>query len=163
MIHLISCSAKTAKNLKEKYPHAAMVDVRHLHDPSPTCQDLFGDDLQVFDAMTNTYADKLMVFNAIGLVSQEAKTHGKVIVFCEGGWQRSVAIVEHAAMSLIGYRVKITHMEAIPQNPNLTPHDVLQMMRSELADMRRYDEPLTAEEFAYHVHNLEEALGEPND
>lgn len=44
----------------------------------------------------------------------------------------------------------------------LTPHDVLQMMRSELADMRRYDVPLTADEFARHVRNLEEVLGEEN-
>lgn len=51
-------------------------------------------------------------------------------------------------------------MMPIDQAPMLSPHDVLQMMHSELADMRRYDEPLTAEEFAYHVHNLEEALGE---
>lgn len=74
MIHLISCSAETAKNLKEKYPHAAMED--------------------------------------------------------------------------------------IPQNPKLTPHDALQMMRSELGEMRQYDAPLTPAQFAYHVHNLEEALGE---
>lgn len=46
---------------------------------------------------------------------------------------------------------------------NLTPHDVLQMMTSELADMRRDDYPLTATEFAYHVHNLSEALGENDD
>ncbi|CAB1036779.1 hypothetical protein FRC0549_01040 [Corynebacterium diphtheriae] len=46
------------------------------------------------------------------------------------------------------------------ESPKLTPHDVLQMMTSELADMRRDDYPLTATEFAYHVHNLEEALGE---
>ncbi|MHC9962481.1 hypothetical protein ACQX2J_01290 [Corynebacterium diphtheriae] len=54
-------------------------------------------------------------------------------------------------------------MTSTNQNPKLTPHDVLQMMTSELADMRREDYPLTATEFAYHVHNLEEALGEPND
>lgn len=160
MIHLISCSAETAKNLKEKYPHAAMVDVRHLHDPSPICQDLFGTDHRVFDAMTNTYEGKLMAFNVIGLVIQEAKTHGQVIVFCEGGWQRSVAIVEHAARTLRGHRVKVTHMEAISQNPKPTPHDVLQMMRSELGEIQQYDAPLTATQFAYHVHNLEEALGE---
>lgn len=46
---------------------------------------------------------------------------------------------------------------------NLTPHDVLQMMTSELADMRRDDYPLAATEFAYHVHNLSEALGENDD
>ncbi|CAB1006011.1 DUF3310 domain-containing protein [Corynebacterium diphtheriae] len=45
----------------------------------------------------------------------------------------------------------------------LTPHDVLQMMTSELADMRRDDYPLAATEFAYHVHNLSEALGENDD
>ncbi|CAB0520773.1 hypothetical protein CIP100629_01860 [Corynebacterium diphtheriae] len=45
----------------------------------------------------------------------------------------------------------------------LTPHDVLQMMTSELVDMRRDDYPLTATEFAYHVHNLSEALGENDD
>lgn len=45
----------------------------------------------------------------------------------------------------------------------LTPHDVLQMMHSELEDMRRNDYPLTATEFAYHVRNLEEALGENDD
>lgn len=50
-----------------------------------------------------------------------------------------------------------------PNPPNLTPHDVLQMMTSELADMRRDDYPLTATEFAYHVRNLEEALGENDD
>ncbi|CAB0852334.1 hypothetical protein FRC0393_00615 [Corynebacterium diphtheriae] len=54
-------------------------------------------------------------------------------------------------------------MTSTGQNPKLTPHDVLQMMRSELADMRRDDYPLTATEFAYHVHNLEEALGENDD
>ncbi|CAB0542499.1 hypothetical protein CIP107521_00687 [Corynebacterium diphtheriae] len=54
-------------------------------------------------------------------------------------------------------------MISIDQESRLSPHDVLQMMRSELADMRREDYPLTATEFAYHVHNLEEALGEPND
>ncbi|CAB0605472.1 hypothetical protein CIP107538_01351 [Corynebacterium diphtheriae] len=54
-------------------------------------------------------------------------------------------------------------MMPIDQAPMLSPHDVLQMMRSELADMRRDDYPLTATEFAYHVHNLSEALGEPND
>ncbi|CAB0927344.1 hypothetical protein FRC0432_00804 [Corynebacterium diphtheriae] len=45
----------------------------------------------------------------------------------------------------------------------LSPHDVLQMMTSELVDMRREDYPLTATEFAYHVHNLSEALGENDD
>lgn len=54
-------------------------------------------------------------------------------------------------------------MTSTDHGSRLTPHDVLQMMRSELADMRRDDYPLTAAEFAYHVHNLEEALGEPND
>ncbi|MBG9296489.1 hypothetical protein I4J00_05705 [Corynebacterium diphtheriae bv. gravis] len=54
-------------------------------------------------------------------------------------------------------------MMPIDQAPMLSPHDVLQMMRSELADMRQYDAPLTPAQFAYHVHNLEEALGEPND
>ncbi|CAB0895885.1 hypothetical protein FRC0418_00634 [Corynebacterium diphtheriae] len=49
------------------------------------------------------------------------------------------------------------------ESPKLTPHDVLQMMTSELADMRRDDYPLTATEFAYHVHNLSEALGENDD
>lgn len=53
-------------------------------------------------------------------------------------------------------------MTSTNQNPKLTPHDVLQMMRSELADMRQYDAPLTPAQFAYHVHNLEEALGELN-
>ncbi|CAB0552071.1 hypothetical protein FRC0470_00020 [Corynebacterium diphtheriae] len=51
-------------------------------------------------------------------------------------------------------------MMPIDQAPMLSPHDVLQMMHSELADMRRDDYPLTATEFAYHVHNLSEALGE---
>lgn len=54
-------------------------------------------------------------------------------------------------------------MTSTDHGSRLSPHDVLQMMRSELADMRRDDYPLTAAEFAYHVHNLEEALGEPND
>lgn len=54
-------------------------------------------------------------------------------------------------------------MISIDQESRLSPHDVLQMMTSELVDMRREDYPLTATEFAYHVHNLEEALGEPND
>lgn len=53
-------------------------------------------------------------------------------------------------------------MTSTNQNPKPTPHDVLQMMRSELGEMQQYDAPLTATQFAYHVHNLEEALGEPN-
>lgn len=51
-------------------------------------------------------------------------------------------------------------MTSTNQNPKLTPHDVLQMMRSELGEIQQYDAPLTATQFAYHVHNLEEALGE---
>lgn len=51
-------------------------------------------------------------------------------------------------------------MMPIDQVPMLSPHDVLQMMHSELADMQQYDVPLTPAQFAYHVHNLEEALGE---
>ncbi|WP_181241789.1 hypothetical protein [Corynebacterium diphtheriae] len=54
-------------------------------------------------------------------------------------------------------------MTSTGQNPKLSPHDVLQMMTSELVDMRRDDYPLTATEFAYHVHNLSEALGESDD
>ncbi|CAB0985499.1 hypothetical protein FRC0505_00484 [Corynebacterium diphtheriae] len=54
-------------------------------------------------------------------------------------------------------------MMPIDQAPMLSSHDVLQMMRSELADMRQYDAPLTPAQFAYHVHNLSEALGENDD
>ncbi|CAB0877406.1 hypothetical protein FRC0405_00472 [Corynebacterium diphtheriae] len=54
-------------------------------------------------------------------------------------------------------------MMPIDQAPMLSPHDVLQMMRSELGEMQQYDAPLTATQFAYHVHNLEEALGENDD
>ncbi|WP_281510670.1 hypothetical protein [Corynebacterium belfantii] len=53
-----------------------------------------------------------------------------------------------------------TLMPGTAEPLKLSPHDVLQMMHSELEDMRRDDYPLTATEFAYHVRNLEEALGE---
>ncbi|MHC9873607.1 hypothetical protein ACQX22_08955 [Corynebacterium diphtheriae] len=51
-------------------------------------------------------------------------------------------------------------MMPIDQAPMLSPHDVLQMMTSELGEMQQYHAPLTPAQFAYHVHNLEEALGE---
>ncbi|WP_157894458.1 hypothetical protein [Corynebacterium diphtheriae] len=54
-------------------------------------------------------------------------------------------------------------MTSTNQNPKLTPHDVLQMMRSELGEIRQHDVPLTPAQFAYHVHNLLEALGENDD
>lgn len=46
------------------------------------------------------------------------------------------------------------------REPRLALHDVLQMMRSELGEIQQHDVPLTPAQFAYHVHNLEEALGE---
>lgn len=54
-------------------------------------------------------------------------------------------------------------MTSTGQNPKLTPHDVLQMMRSELGEIQQYDVMLTPAQFAYHVHNLSEALGENDD
>lgn len=112
-ISIYSCNAKKAAFMRGEMP---CLDVRGLPDPSPTCQDLFGDDLRVFDAMV-AEDSRLVTGMAITAVSW-ALVHKTLCVFCEGGWQRSVAIAEKAAEMLRGMddsgflEVDVTHMEA---------------------------------------------------
>lgn len=112
-ISIYSCNEKMAKFMRGEM---VCLDVRGLPDPSPTCQDLFGTDPRVWDAMV-TEDSRLVVGKAITAVSW-ALAHKTLCVFCEGGWQRSVAIAEKAAEMLRGLddtgflEVDVTHMEA---------------------------------------------------
>lgn len=90
-ISIYSCNEKMAAFMRGEM---TCLDVRDLPDPSPTCQDLFGTDPRVWDAMV-AEDSRLVTGRAITAVSW-ALVHKTLCVFCEGGWQRSVAIAEKA-------------------------------------------------------------------
>ncbi|MHC9550738.1 hypothetical protein ACQQ7I_06655 [Corynebacterium diphtheriae] len=116
-ISIYSCNEKMAAFMRGEM---VCLDVRGLPDPSPTCQDLFGTDPRVWDAIV-AEDSQLVTGRAITAVSW-ALAYKTLCVFCEGGWQRSVAIAEAVAWGLKafnenpGAKIITTHLGAKNEN-----------------------------------------------
>ncbi|AEG84418.1 RapZ C-terminal domain-containing protein [Corynebacterium ulcerans] len=111
-ISIYSCNEKMAAFVRGEMIY---LDVRDLPDPSPIVQDLFGTDPRVWEAMVAE--DEQLVMRKAITAAVWALTNKTLCVFCEGGWHRSVAIVEKAAEMLrrmddSGFiKVDVIHME----------------------------------------------------
>ncbi|CAB0985528.1 hypothetical protein FRC0505_00486 [Corynebacterium diphtheriae] len=120
-IELITCGVDQLEAAKAQHPHAPVVDARILPDPSEEVGDLFGTDPTVM-----TYIARLDPQGAIKTANRiRGSIYGgcdTVIIFCEGGWHRSVAIAEDVAWGLKifeeipGAKVITTHLGAKNEN-----------------------------------------------
>lgn len=120
-IELITCGVDQLEEVKALHPHAPVVDARVLPDPSEEVGDLFGTDPTVMTCIARLDPQgAIKTANRIkGSIYEGCDT---VIIFCEGGWHRSVAIAEAVAWGLKifneipGAKIITTHLGAKNEN-----------------------------------------------
>lgn len=120
-INLITCGVDQLEETKAQHPHAPVVDARVLPDPSEEVSDLFGTDPTVMLCIARLDPQgAIKTANRIrGSIYEGCDT---VIIFCEGGWHRSVAIAEDVAWGLKifeeipGAKIITTHLGAKNEN-----------------------------------------------
>lgn len=82
----------------------------HFPDPSPEVGDLPGTDMEVWEVIfdRNPIKAKLTLFDAL----EKLFDTGLLLIWCEGGWHRSVAFAEFIKrrMSRSGHTVEIEHL-----------------------------------------------------
>lgn len=116
-IELITCGVDQLEEAKAQHPHAPVVDARILPDPSEEVGDLFGTDPTVMLCIARLDPQgAIKTTNRVrGSIYEGCDT---VIIFCEGGWHRSVAIAEDVAWGLKifeeipGAKIITTHLGA---------------------------------------------------
>lgn len=98
-IELVTCGIDQLEAVKAQHPHAPVVDARILPDPSEKVGDLFGTDPTVMLC--------IVILDPQGAIKTTNRIKGSiyegcdtVIIFCEGGWHRSVAIAEAVTWGL---------------------------------------------------------------
>lgn len=120
-INLITCGVDQLDEVKAQHPHAPVVDARILPDPSEKVGDLFGTDPTVMLCIARLDPQgAIKTANRVkGSIYERCDT---VIIFCEGGWHRSVAIAEAVAWGLKasneipGAKIITTHLGAKNEN-----------------------------------------------
>lgn len=120
-INLITCGVGQLDEVKAQHPNAPVFDARALPDPSDQVGDLFGTDPTVMLCIARLDPQgAIKTANRIkGSIYEGSDT---VIIFCEGGWHRSVAIAEAVAWGLKasneipGAKIITTHLGAKNEN-----------------------------------------------
>ncbi|CAB0635248.1 hypothetical protein CIP107577_00547 [Corynebacterium diphtheriae] len=120
-IELITCGVDQLEETKAQHPHAPVFDARILPDPSEEVGDLFGTDPTVMLCIARLDPQgAIKTTNRVkGSIYEGCDT---VIIFCEGGWHRSVAIAEAVAWGLKafdeipGAKITTTHLGAKNEN-----------------------------------------------
>lgn len=120
-INLITCGVDQLEETKAQHPHAPVVDARILPDPSEEVGDLFGTDPTVMTCIARLDPQgAIKTANRVkGSIYEGCDT---VIIFCEGGWHRPVAIAEAVAWGLKifneipGVKIITTHLGAKNEN-----------------------------------------------
>ena len=107
----ISSLAKRGMEREKDYD---VLSALQLPDPSPEVGDLPGTDMEVWEVIfgMSPVKARLALFDAL----EKLFDTGLLLVWCEGGWHRSVAFAEYIKrrMARRGHTVEIEHLGVKP-------------------------------------------------